>query len=155
MSEATWTIVVAGIVQISLGVLAYFSLRAKLRYGTEKAAEAVIKAAEVEDKIDLNTIKLDANTATTVSVESKADTIVHQTNGSADALRQLVARIADRVEKLEGSMAERVTKLEEYNRSSSHRVLDAINAVHLKLAEISALTKIATTPLHSSKSEGQ
>ncbi len=82
------------------------------------------------DKMDAVTAKLDSNTATTEAVNTKADSIVKSTDGTLDALKVLV-----------GTMVERVAKLEEYNHQSTHRLNDAVHAMHLKLAEL-----VATTP---------
>lgn len=121
MSDTTITIIVAGAIQIAGMIVGFLTLRARLLYAGEKAEEAATKAKVVEGK-------LDANTATTNLVDTKADTIVSQTNGSMEKLRGLVETIA-----------ERVVKLEDYNRDTTHRVLDSLNAVHLKVAEMVAL----------------
>ena len=133
MTDGTVTVIVAGLLQITILVVGFLTLWVKLRYGAEKAAEAVIKAQLVEDK-------LDANSLTTSAVDAKADTIVNQTNGTMDALRDLVGRIAIRVE-----------KLEEHNRISSHRVLDTLNALHLKVAELTALQPRPVTVMGNPK----
>lgn len=88
---------------------------------TVLAVKAARQVAEV--KSDLAT-----NTATTKAVENKADTIVEQTNGALEHTRVLVA-----------STAERVAKLEDYNRDSSHRMLDALNAIGLKVERLMAI----------------
>lgn len=130
MSDGVITIVVAGLVQVVGMVVGFLTLWVKLQYAGTKAAEAVVKAAEVEKK-------LDDNTATTNSVSAKADTIVDQTNGSMDRLRTLVE-----------TTAVRVSKLEDYNRESSHRLYDAINVVVLKVERLLAVQdKVSLPPL--------
>lgn len=123
MSDAAITTLASSLVQIVLTVVGFLTLWVKLRYGVEVSQKAANKAQDVESK-------LDANTVTTESVNAKADTIVKQTNGSFDQVRILVAKIAERVD-----------KLEEYNRTNAHRIFDAINAVHLKVAELSVSHK--------------
>ncbi len=121
MNEATATILVAGMVQVVGMVFGFLTLWVKLRHAGDKAAEAADKATVVEKK-------LDQNTATTMEIDKKADTIVGHTNGSLESMQQIVRMIADRVEKLEG-----------YNHTSSHRLFDAINNVHLRLCAMQAL----------------
>lgn len=132
MSDAAITIVVAGVVQVAVITAGFLTLWVKLRYGVEEARKSAVKAEEsatvAADKVQVVERKIDANTATTEAVNNKADTIVDQTNGNLDQLRSLVEKIS-----------ERVNKLEDYNRDSSHRLLDAINAVHVKVAELSAI----------------
>lgn len=124
MNESVITIVVTGAVQIVGMIVGFLTLWVKLQFASTKAAEAVVKAELVEDK-------LDANTATTKAVNSKADTIVQQTNGTADQLRVLVNNIG-----------ERVGKLEDYNRESSHRLFDTIHTLGLKVERILAVQDI-------------
>lgn len=128
MSDGAVTSIVTGIVTIATMLLGFATLWIKLRYGAEQAEEAAVKAKAVEKK-------LDANTATTNSVDSKADTIVKQTNGSLEHTRSMVS-----------SIAERVSKLEDYNRESSHRILDAVHAMNLKVTELVVLQPKSVIP---------
>lgn len=112
------TTVAACVVTVTTLVVGFLTLWLKMRYGAEKAEEAAAKAKVVE-------AKLDANTLTTNSVDGKADTIVSQTNGAMDRIRELVARTADRVE-----------KLEQYNHESVHRMLDVVHALGLKVERL-------------------
>lgn len=120
MGESVAAIVVAGVVQVTGMVIGFLTLWVKLKHAGENAQEAVVRANIVEEK-------LDANTATTKSVDTKADTIVSQTNGTLERTQRIIEDIAARV-----------TKLEEYNRTASHRVLDAINAMHIRVVELAA-----------------
>ncbi len=79
--------------------------------------------------------KIQDNTTKTEAISGKADTIVEQTNGNLDRVVAMVAKIAERVD-----------KLEEYNHDSSHRLIDAVNAVHLRVVEIAARQPGAITP---------
>lgn len=101
--------------------VAHLKSKAAIIDAKKAATAAADKAAVVERK-------LDANTVTTEAVDAKADTIVSQTNGSLDRVRTLVDQ-----------MAERVDKLESYNHDSTHRLFNAIHAMHLKIAELVAL----------------
>lgn len=121
MSDAAITIIVAGLIQVSGMVVGFFTLWLKIRYSAGKAEEAATNAERVESK-------LDANTVTTDAVNVKTDAIAKQTDGNLERLNSLIANVV-----------ERVGKLEDYNRNSAHRVLDALNAVHLKVAELVAL----------------
>jgi uncharacterized protein YoxC len=124
MSDAAVTTLVAGFVQVAVLVVGFLTLWIKLKFGVEGAQRSAEKAAsKVQDVAD----KLATNTATTDEVNSKADTIVSQTNGVMGALKNAV-----------DLLAARVSKLEDYNHTSAHRLLDAVNAVHLKVAELSA-----------------
>lgn len=122
----------AAIVSIVTGVVTIVTLWLKLQSSADAVKETASKAATRADdaavKAEIVEKKLDANTATTEQVNDKTDTIVSQTNGTMDAIRRLVETLAERVEKLEG-----------YNRDSTHRIGDAIQAMHLKLAELVAL----------------
>lgn len=124
MSDAAITTIVSGFVQVVVLVVGFLTLWVKLKYGVEKAERSATAAATKAHEVEQ---KLDANTVTTQAVSDKADTIVSQTNGTMDQLRMIVAKIAERVD-----------KLEEYNHTSAHRLLNAINAVHLKVAELFA-----------------
>ncbi len=97
----------------------------KSRESARNAATAVVVAADAAKTLG---DKLDHNTETTNAVNTKAGKIVEQTDGTIDTVKNLVQ-----------TLAERVAKLEEYNHSSNHRLIDAMNAVHLKLTEVAAL----------------
>ena len=132
MSDAAVTVLVSGLVQVMVLVMGFLTLWVKLKYGVEEARDAagkaeksaILAAAKVEDV----EAKLAANTAMTDSVNIKADTIVSQTNGNIEQMAMLIKQVAERVD-----------KLEDYNRLSSHRVLDAINTIHLKVAVLVAV----------------
>lgn len=114
----------SGVVTVTTIVVGFLTLWARLRYNaTEVKTEVAARAEEVGSKIDDNTKKTEA-------VDSKAAVIVRQTNGALDVLRESVKQAVDRV-----------AKLEEYNRTSAHRTLDAINAVHLKVTELAAVVQ--------------
>ncbi len=55
LSDAAIASIVTGVVTITLAIIGYLNLLAKLKYGVEKAEEAATKAKQVEDKIDDNT----------------------------------------------------------------------------------------------------
>lgn len=138
MSDTAWT-QLALIITAAIG---FATLWLKVKHGTTEAKDAAEKAesaaTQAAAKAEVVEQKLDDNTATTQAVNVKTDTIVQQTDGSLDAIRALVLTIA-----------ERVAKLEDYNRDSAHRVLDAVNAMHLRLAEILALCPkpVVVTPV--------
>ena len=52
MSDAAVTIVMAGVVQVGLGIIAYFSLRAKLKYATQETKEVSRDAMAAVRKAD-------------------------------------------------------------------------------------------------------
>lgn len=133
MSDAAVTTVVVGVINVVGLVIGFLTMWVKLRYAGNKAEEAAEKAIVVERK-------LDDNTTTTDAVNAKADTIVHQTNGSMESLRALVLQLAEEAKR----MGERVEKLEDHNRTSAHRVIDAVNALHLKVAEIGAQVRVVS-----------
>lgn len=157
MTDVGMASLVTGLITITGMIVGFLTLWAKLKYGVEKAEEAATKVKAVEDKIDENTsltrtattaaTNAAVNAKTAVQKAQEASTekldILHkiekQTNGAADAMRNLVKDLAERVE-----------KLEDYNRDSSHRMLDAVNTMHLKIAEILALQKI-TQPLQAAQ----
>ncbi len=124
LEQAATMLLLMLVSQIPLLIAAFVSYL-KSRESAKNAATAVTVAATAAKTLG---DKLDDNTATTKAVNGKADTIVEQTNGAITELRELMATIKDRVE-----------KLEDYNHSSNHRLIDAVNAVHLKLAEVAAL----------------
>lgn len=132
MSDAAVATVVAGVVQIIVVVGGLVTVLLKLKYGVEQAkvsaSKAEASATRAASKAEVVEQKIDATHATAEDLNAKADTIVSQTNGSLDQVRLLVARVAERVD-----------KLEDYNRDSAHRLLDAVNAVHLKVAELVAV----------------
>lgn len=132
MSDAAIATIAAAAVTITTMVIGFLSLWVKLKYGVQQVKEASDKAEEAaraaSEKAKTVEEKLDANTNTTKSVDAKTDTIVKQTNG---AMMRLTSLVEDTVL--------RVSKLEEYNRQSNHRLADAVNALHLKVAEILAL----------------
>lgn len=135
MSDAAVAAITAALVQMTFMIVGFLTLWAKLKYGVKEAqasakiaAESATKAA---DKAEVVEKKLDANTVTTNEVSTKTDTIVRQTNGTMDQVHMLIAQVASRVD-----------KLEEYNRDSAHRLLDAINAVHMKVVAIATVQKI-------------
>lgn len=125
MSDSAVTVIVAGVVQVVVLVVGWLTLWTRLRYGVERT-EAVEK-------------KLDDNTATTNSVDSKADTIVSQTNGVLSGLGESVKRLD-----------ERVVALEKYNRDTAHKLADILNGANAKLEVLVALAPkpavLATPP---------
>ena len=153
MSDAAVSSLVYAIITIVGMIVGFLTLWVKLKYGVAKAEEAATKATVVENKLDENTRLTKDGTTAAATAAARAETaatgaitaavsasqenaeklhILHkieeQTNGAAESLRALVAALADRVK-----------KLEEYNRDSAHRVLDAVNAMHLKLMELVGL----------------
>ncbi len=142
MSDAAVTVIVTGVVQVVIIAGGLLTLWVKLKYGIDTAQGAAVKAEEsatkAAQKVEVVEEKLDANTSTTESVSQKTDTIVDQTNGVLTYMGNLIANIANRVD-----------KLEDYNHIASHRVLDAINAMHLKLAAMS-VSQEKPSPLNPS-----
>lgn len=118
MSDAAITTIVTGVVTCVTLIIGFLTLWVKLKHAATKAEAAATKAQEVE-------LKLDSNTILTRSVDTKTDTIVEQTNGAMDKVRLLVEGVA-----------ERVNKLEDYNRTSSHRLHDAVNGLALKVERL-------------------
>ncbi len=132
MSDAVVTVLVSGLVQVMVLVIGLLTLLVKLKYGVNEAKESAVLAAEKTIEVEK---KIDANMATTESVNLKADMIVDQTNGTLTQMGVLVTQIADRV-----------NKLEDYNRTSSHRLFDAINNVHLRLMAVTSLPAANVMP---------
>ncbi len=56
MSDAAISSLVTGLITVTTMVVGFLTLWVKLRYGTQMAEKAASKAAEVEDKIDANTV---------------------------------------------------------------------------------------------------
>ncbi len=121
-AEVLFLLMLVAQVPLLIGSLVNFF---KSRESAKNAAAAVEVAVDTAKTLG---DKIDDNTATTEAVNTKADTIVEQTDGAVTEVRELVTKIA-----------ERVAKLEDYNHSSTHRMIDAVNTVHLKLAEMVAL----------------
>ena len=99
---------------ITLTVGGFLTLWVKLKYGIKEASDAA-RAAVTEATVVRE--KLEDNTNITEAVNAKADIVVKQTNGALEATQGLVKQLV-----------ERVGKLEDYNRDSTHRTSDAIQA---------------------------
>lgn len=138
MSDGAITTIVTGVVTAIGLVVGFLTLWVKLQYASKKAEDAASKAETAVTKADVMERKIDGNTAITQSVDDKANTIVEQTNGSLEHTRSLVV-----------SIAERVAKLEDYNRESSHRILDAVHAMNLKVTELVVLQPKPVIPVAS------
>ncbi len=140
MTDAAITSLVAGIVSVATMVVGVLTLWVKLKYAGDQATRAAQKAVILERK-------LDANTVTTNAVDGKTSTIVEQTDGVLAELRGMVVTLAGRVE-----------KIEEYHRDSSHRVLDAVHAMHMTVASIAAVhpgLAVVSSPKPSANTEGR
>lgn len=135
MSDAAITTIITGLVTITTMVIGFLNMYVKLRHARLRAEVAAFKADEAVVKVGVVERKIDHNTSLTQSVESKANTIVKQTNGSLEQVRSLVSTIADRV-----------SKLEEYNHESAHRLFNTINAMNLKIERILAMRETKITP---------
>lgn len=139
MSDTAVTIVVTGVVQITVLVCGFLTLWVKLKYGVQKSAEnaataatmAVTKADAHAEKLEK---KLDDNTATTNTLDQKADIIVDQTNGSLTKVWMLVEAIS-----------ERVSKLEDYNHDSTHRLAQSLQAIQTNVAVLLATQRPGQT----------
>lgn len=134
MSDSAITTIVSGVITVVITVVGFLTLWVKLKYGESKATEAAVKAEAAVAKATTVEDKIDDNTNITREVNHKADIITKQTNGSLDEVRLLAEAIS-----------ERVSKLEDYNHNSAHRIIDAVNAVHLKLASLTCHLPAAGT----------
>ncbi len=84
MSDAAITVVVAGVVQLGVAAVAFFTLWVKLRYAGVKAEEAVVKAAAVEEKIDHNTVITKTTAASVEAVKDVVNGVAHPALITAD-----------------------------------------------------------------------
>lgn len=142
MSDGAVVAIVTGCVSIVATIVAFLTLWVKLKYGVEKTVA-------VETKLDANTALTKAGTDAAAgaaakaerkaeeavlkveAVDDKANTIVHQTNGTQEVLKTLVT-----------TLLSKVTELGEHTRTGNHRVLDGVNLVIVKLSEMAALQKV-------------
>jgi hypothetical protein len=128
VSDAAIAHTVTGLVTITTIMVGFLTLWIKLKYGFEQTSSLSAKTQTVEDKIDANTQK-------TEQVDTKTDLLVERTNGVMDSIVSTL-----------NHLKERVDKLEEYNHISAHRILDAINAMHLKMSTIEAYKSQTISP---------
>ncbi len=111
MSDAAIMALAGSAVTIVTMVVGFFTLLIKLKYGVKEAKEAAEAAAIASSKAAIKTQnvedKLDANTATTESVNQKADTIVSQTNGITDTLKSEISHLKEEVRDLKTQLGKR------------------------------------------------
>ena len=143
MSDVVWQALIAAFLA---AYLEWSRRKAEKAVGEARrsAAEAATASTEAAKKAKAVESKLDVNTAATLSIDRKTDTVVDQTNGALDQMKALVTKIADRVDAVES-----------YNHSTAHRVLDAINAVNLKIVEISAMQAARNSTVPTSRIGGE
>ncbi len=130
MSEGAITTIVTGAVTIATLICGVITLWLKSGVNARKIDENTAATVAGADAATSNA-KLAATTAAeakTTARETK-EAVVGKLNGGIDAAIALSLN----------PVLIRLDKLEEYNRSSSHRLFDAINAVHLKLMTVTAL----------------
>ena len=150
VSDSAITIVMAGVVQIALGVVAYFSLRAKLKYSTEKAEEVAKDAMATVRKVDSAIKMVEGAVERADIVTEKSDAAAKLANKVAvvttTKVNTLLTKIDDNTKLAEG-IAKSIngydggpSKLEEINtyaHSIKHDLKNDINTLSLKLAEVS------------------
>lgn len=145
MSDSAITVIVAGCVQVAVLIVGFLTLWVKLRYGTEQAERAAVKAQIVEKKIDNNTILTVKGTAAAAetAAEVKA-TLDKKLNGGLDAaLKEAVTPVKEALEshmaKDAEDMAEIKDKLSEhveYTHKRHHDILDAVGVLSNKLTAL-------------------
>ena len=143
MSDVVWQALIAAFLA---AYLEWSRRKAEKAVGEARrsAAEAATASTEAAKKAKAVESKLDVNTAATLSIDRKTDTVGDQTNGALEQMKALVTKIADRVDAVES-----------YNHSTAHRVLDAINAVNLKIVEISAMQAARNSTVPTSRIGGE
>ena len=155
MSDAAIANIVTAIVTITLALLGYLSLRARLKYGEKKSEEqssAIGKKTDnVGDKVDNNTkmtkavnvvaareARLASEAANVVA--TKQEEISKKLNGGVDsAIRNAIAPIHKAIEEHTTSnekkvveVNEKLEKLTEYVHERNHKVTDVLQAVVTK-----------------------
>lgn len=101
MSDAAIAAIVTGVVTVATMVVGFLTLWVKLKYGVEKAEEAVTKTYAVERKIDDNT------------VITKAASVAALTNAKAAADNAIEAKEASEYisKQLNGSLEQKITAI--------------------------------------------
>lgn len=115
MSDAAVTVIVAGVIQVTVLIVGLLKMQLQLKHGAERT-EAV------QEKVEENTV-----------ITSRID---ERTNGATDALH-------DRIKKLEtelGSshdcilkLTDKFTELETYSHKAKHALANELNAINLKI----------------------
>ncbi len=130
LSDTAITTIVTGLVTIVTMLCGVLTLWLKARDNSRKIDDNTA-ATIAGTAAAANNAKLAATTAAeakTTARETK-EAVVSKLNGGIDSA--IAASLAP--------MMIRLDKLEEYNRTSSHRLFDAINAIHLRLVAATAL----------------
>ncbi len=132
MSDAAIATLVTGLITITTMIVGFLTMWVKFRYGHEQIEEG-LAANRAETRNGNDRAEKHALRAESTATEVKAtahdtkEAVVGKLNGGIDAA--IAANLAP--------MQVRLDRLEEYNRTSSHRLFDAINAIHLKLLAMS------------------
>ncbi len=107
MSDAAVTVVVAGVAQVAVALVAFLTLWIKIRYGIIKAEEAANKAAVVEGKIDDNT----RLTKTATEVQTKTASVVEQIHTATNSDRDKMERRLAALESANAALLSRIDTL--------------------------------------------
>lgn len=94
LSDAAIPVIVTGLVTITTVVVGFLTTWVKLKYGVDKAEEAATKAAQVEEKIDENTVISTAAKNAAMAAEK-------QTNGAMSKYQLEMVDVVSRVTALE------------------------------------------------------
>ena len=106
MSDAAVTSIVTGVITIASMLIGFMTLWVKVRYGIDKAEaasveatkQAIVKATDVEKKIDNNTV-------ISTSARDAAVKAEEQTNGMMSRYEEQLANHHTRITVLEGQIA--------------------------------------------------
>lgn len=143
ISDASVTVIVAGLVQVVGLVIGFLTLWVKLQHGVAKADEAATKAAAVEKKIDRNTT---ITTETKDATVAMAGNIDRKLNGGLDvAIADAVKPIQKEFETHKTEVNGKLNTLTEYVHQRNHDILNAISVQSNKLNVLLEKAGIDTT----------
>lgn len=162
MSDGAVIAIVTGCVTVTTSLVGFLTLWLKLKYGADKAAEAVVKAAEVEKKIDANTVITEegarvaadsAKEAVQTAKEAKVATesIANKLNGALEAKihsavedHDLVQEHSSRIVALENKMLAVQATVESVSKnldSTRHEMRGHLQTITNQLTIIAGVNK--------------
>ncbi len=93
MSDAAVTVIVSGVAQVAVALVAFLTLWIKIRYGIVKAEEAANKAEVVEGKIDTNTRLTRASADVQTKTAGVVEKIHTATNSDREKMEKRLAAL--------------------------------------------------------------
>ena len=112
MTDAAIAAVVTGVVTVTTMVIGFLTLWVKLKYGVEKAEEAVSKTKAVERKIDDNTVITKAASVAALSnAKVAADNAIEAKEASEHISRQLNGNLEEKITAIVKTQIQPVTEL--------------------------------------------